>query len=109
MIEDASKVSSEMIATKIGRLAFGSVQLICGDFLTSIPDDSILMLLDLLYLFCDQKEDLNMSLTVCKHLSLARSTTEKLDNHVLLERLGLPTWPRGCCQDGGACHQVCLC
>ncbi|KAK8251011.1 hypothetical protein HDK77DRAFT_507486 [Phyllosticta capitalensis] len=63
MIEDASKVSSEMIATKIGRLAFGSVQLICGDFLTSIPDDSILMLLDLLYLFCDQKEDLNMSLT----------------------------------------------
>ncbi|KAK8166536.1 endosomal peripheral membrane protein-like protein [Phyllosticta citrichinensis] len=63
MSEAASKTASGMISTRIGRLAFGSVQLICGDFLTSIPDDSILMLLDLLYLFCDQKEDLNMSLT----------------------------------------------
>ncbi|KAK7549576.1 endosomal peripheral membrane protein-like protein [Phyllosticta citricarpa] len=61
--EAASKTASGMISTRIGRLSFGSVQLICGDFLAAIPDDSILMLLDLLYLFCDQKEDLNMSLT----------------------------------------------
>ncbi|KAB2570759.1 Armadillo-like helical [Lasiodiplodia theobromae] len=55
--------SSEMIATNLGRLAFSSVQLVCSDFLTSIPDDAIFLLLDLLYFFCDQGEDLNISLT----------------------------------------------
>lgn len=56
--------SSEMISTKLGRLSFSSVQLVCSDFLTSIPDDAIFLLLDLLYFFCDQGEDLNISLTV---------------------------------------------
>lgn len=56
--------SSEMIATKLGRLSFSSVQLVCSDFLTSIPDDAIFLLLDLLYFFCNQDEDLNISLTV---------------------------------------------
>ncbi|GME65797.1 Armadillo-like helical protein [Neofusicoccum parvum] len=55
--------SSEMIATKLGRLSFSSVQLVCSDFLTAIPDDAIFLLLDLLYFFCDQGEDLNISLT----------------------------------------------
>ncbi|KAH7054422.1 hypothetical protein B0J12DRAFT_597488 [Macrophomina phaseolina] len=55
--------SSEVIATKLGRLSFSSVQLVCSDFLTAIPDDAIFLLLDLLYFFCDQGEDLNISLT----------------------------------------------
>ncbi|KAL1622570.1 Endocytosis and vacuole integrity protein [Neofusicoccum ribis] len=55
--------SSEMIATRLGRLSFSSVQLVCSDFLTAIPDDAIFLLLDLLYFFCDQGEDLNISLT----------------------------------------------
>ncbi|GME34657.1 Armadillo-like helical protein [Neofusicoccum parvum] len=55
--------SSEMIATKLGRLSFSCVQLVCSDFLTAIPDDAIFLLLDLLYFFCDQGEDLNISLT----------------------------------------------
>ncbi|KAF2145821.1 uncharacterized protein K452DRAFT_265191 [Aplosporella prunicola CBS 121167] len=59
----SSQLSSQMISTKLGRLAFGSVQLVCSDFLASIPDDAILIFLDLLYLFCDQGEDLNISLT----------------------------------------------
>ncbi|KAF2088976.1 hypothetical protein K490DRAFT_64192 [Saccharata proteae CBS 121410] len=53
----------QLLSMKLGRLAFGSVQLVCSDFLTAIPDSALLLLLDLLYLFCDQGEDLNISLT----------------------------------------------
>lgn len=44
--------------------AFGSLQLICSDFLSSVPPSHILSLLDTLHSFSAQDQDLNISLTV---------------------------------------------
>lgn len=44
--------------------AFGSLQLICSDFLSSVPPSHILSLLDTLHSFTAQDQDLNISLTV---------------------------------------------
>ena len=46
------------------RSAFGSLQLICSDFLASVPSSHIVTLLDTMYLYCAQDLDLNISLTV---------------------------------------------
>jgi hypothetical protein len=54
----------EVISRSLARSAFGSIQLICSDFLASVPDTSLSILLDLLLRFCRQQDDLNMSLTV---------------------------------------------
>ncbi|KAL8807659.1 MAG: hypothetical protein Q9200_004595 [Gallowayella weberi] len=48
---------------KLVRSSFAILQLICSDFLTSIPDRCILMLLNTQHCFCTQSEDLNISLT----------------------------------------------
>lgn len=50
--------------SKLVRSAFGSLQLICSDFLTSVPPTHLLSLLDTLYYYCVQDQDLNISLTV---------------------------------------------
>lgn len=50
---------------KLLRTSFGPLQLICSDFLSSVPSSCLLMLLDTLYAFCSQDQDLNVSLTVC--------------------------------------------
>lgn len=44
--------------------AFGSLQLICSDFLSSVPPSHLLSLLDTLHSFSAQDQDLNISLTV---------------------------------------------
>lgn len=44
--------------------AFGSLQLICSDFLSSVPPSHVLSLLDTLHSFSAQDQDLNISLTV---------------------------------------------
>ena len=49
---------------KLTRSAFGSLQLICSDFLSSLPNACFLTLVDSLYKFCSQDDDLNISLTV---------------------------------------------
>lgn len=49
---------------KLVRSAFGSLQLICSDFLSSVPPTHLLSLLDTLYFYCVQDQDLNISLTV---------------------------------------------
>lgn len=43
--------------------SFSSLELICSDFLASLPTGCILVLIDALYAFCSQKDDLNISLT----------------------------------------------
>ncbi|KIW06739.1 uncharacterized protein PV09_02432 [Verruconis gallopava] len=53
----------EMKTIALGRSAFGSVQLICSDFLSSVPDSSLLTLIDTIHRFAAQHLDLNMSLT----------------------------------------------
>lgn len=44
--------------------SFGSLRLICSDFLMSVPHSCLLTLLDTLYAFSCQEQDLNVSLTV---------------------------------------------
>lgn len=45
------------------RPAFGSLQLICSDFLVSLPNSCLILLVDTLFKFCTQDDDLNISLT----------------------------------------------
>lgn len=52
-------------STKLIKASFGSLQLICSDFLSSLPHLCFLNLVDTLYKFCSQNDDLNVALTVC--------------------------------------------
>ncbi|KAF2401313.1 endosomal peripheral membrane protein-like protein [Trichodelitschia bisporula] len=74
-------------SVQLGRSAFNSLQLICSDFLVSVPDSSLLSLIDILYRFCSQEQDLNISLTTMTffwNLSdflYARNPTESLEDY----------------------------
>ncbi|RYP90501.1 hypothetical protein DL770_003348 [Monosporascus sp. CRB-9-2] len=50
-------------SSKLIRSAFNSLQLICSDFLSSLPNPCFLILVDTLYKFCSQHDDLNIALT----------------------------------------------
>ncbi|KAI5859296.1 hypothetical protein GGS23DRAFT_328681 [Durotheca rogersii] len=50
-------------SSKLIRSAFSSLQLICSDFLASFPGSCFLILVDTLYKFCSQDDDLNIALT----------------------------------------------
>ncbi|KAJ4393508.1 Endocytosis and vacuole integrity protein [Gnomoniopsis smithogilvyi] len=50
-------------STKLIKASFGSLQLICSDFLSSLPNSCFLNLVDTLYKFCSQDDDLNVALT----------------------------------------------
>lgn len=50
-------------STKLVRSSFGSLQLICSDFLASLPHSCFLILVDTLYKFSSQDDDLNIALT----------------------------------------------
>ena len=52
-------------SSKLLRSSFGPLQLICSDFISSVPRSCLLTLLETLYAFCSQQQDLNISLTVC--------------------------------------------
>lgn len=49
---------------KLVRPSFGSLELICSDFLGSVPEVYMRKLIDSVYYFCTQTEDFNISLTV---------------------------------------------
>ena len=57
------------------RSSFGSLQLICSDFLSSVPRSSMPQLLDTLYYFSSQESDLNISLTTA---TFFRTTSDYL-------------------------------
>ncbi|KAF2003358.1 hypothetical protein P154DRAFT_104462 [Amniculicola lignicola CBS 123094] len=65
--EDAQRENGSLpvvvISKQLARSAFGTVQLICSDFLVVVPDTSLSTLLEVLLHFCQQQDDLNMSLT----------------------------------------------
>ena len=61
---NTSRLSDRPGSTKLVHSSFGSLQLICSDFLGSVPPSSLLQLLDTLFAFSDQDQDLNISLTV---------------------------------------------
>lgn len=50
---------------KLIRPSFNSLELICSDFLASLPNSCFLLLVGTLYEFCSQNDDLNIALTVC--------------------------------------------
>lgn len=58
------KPSYVSTSSKILRSSFGPLQLICSDFTSSVPHSCGLMLLETMYAFCSQQQDLNISLTV---------------------------------------------
>ena len=51
-------------SVKLIKSSFSSLQLICSDFLASLPNACFLRLVDTLYKFCSQDDDLNVALTV---------------------------------------------
>lgn len=59
---NTTKAETEKIS-KLVKAAFGSLQLICNDFLATVPQECFIDLIDLLYYFCHQPEDLNISFT----------------------------------------------
>ena len=51
-------------SSQLVRSSFGSLQLICSDFLVSVPSTCLPMLLEITQSFCLQRDDFNISLTV---------------------------------------------
>ncbi|KAL8966447.1 MAG: hypothetical protein Q9183_003370, partial [Haloplaca sp. 2 TL-2023] len=64
-------------SAKLVRSSFASLQLICSDFLTAVPDQFSLPLIDTLYQFCSQDQDLNISLTC---VALFRNVSDHLQS-----------------------------
>ncbi|KAH7080314.1 hypothetical protein BKA63DRAFT_531267 [Paraphoma chrysanthemicola] len=52
-----------VVSRSLARSAFATVQLVCSDFMSAVPDTCLSTLLDVLLGFSCQQEDLNMSLT----------------------------------------------
>ncbi|KAK4147388.1 uncharacterized protein C8A04DRAFT_9050 [Dichotomopilus funicola] len=92
-------------AVKLIRPSFASLQLICSDFLPSLPNACFLNLVDTLYKFCSQDDELNVALTtvtffwaISDFLSAdnqAMSITEDMipdsdGDHSLVERAAQP-------------------
>lgn len=57
------------LSSKLVRSSFNSLQLICSDFVSCLPSSCFLILVDTLYNFCAQDDDLNICLTVSKYHS----------------------------------------
>ena len=56
---------------KLVRSSYDSLQLICSDYLNHVPSSCLPMLLDTLYMFSSQSQDLNISLTVSSSMRSA--------------------------------------
>ncbi|CAK7564824.1 MAG: Endocytosis and vacuole integrity protein [Sporothrix epigloea] len=64
--QPGSDSSESALVTRSNRLikpSFASLQLICSDFLSSLPNTCYLSLVNTLYKFCTQSDDLNVALT----------------------------------------------
>ena len=61
--QDLAPIASTK-SPKLVRSSFGSLQLICSDFLSCVPPVCLPVLLTTVYLFCAQQDDLNIALTV---------------------------------------------
>ncbi|KAI1498324.1 endosomal peripheral membrane protein [Biscogniauxia marginata] len=86
-------------SSKLIRSAFNSLQLVCSEFLTSLPKSCFLILVDTLYKFCSQDDDLNIALTTVtffwdlsdflsgknKSLSITSSLVGDFGDHSLVE------------------------
>ncbi|QGI78167.1 hypothetical protein CEK25_004896 [Fusarium fujikuroi] len=59
----ANPILLDTRSSRLIRSSFNSLQLICSDFLASLPNSCFLILVDNLYKFCSQDDDLNIALT----------------------------------------------
>lgn len=59
----SGRLGASQRSTRLIRTSFSSLELICSDFLTSLPTSCVLVLVDALFAFSSQKDDLNISLT----------------------------------------------
>ncbi|KAF5718904.1 MON2-like protein [Fusarium globosum] len=59
----ANPILLDTRSARLIRSSFNSLQLICSDFLASLPNSCFLILVDNLYKFCSQDDDLNIALT----------------------------------------------
>jgi hypothetical protein len=83
----------EVISRSLARSAFATVQLVCSDFMSAVPDACLSTLLELLLRFSCQHDDLNMSLTVShtRILTIVRSANSEPGYYLLLECIRFPT------------------
>lgn len=58
------RLTSELVSPELGRISFSITQLICSDFLSSLPDQAVQPLVEILFHFATQDADVNVSLTV---------------------------------------------
>ena len=63
-IEGIEPVAIRSRSSKLVRSSFGSLQLICSDFLASVPENCLPTLLTSIHSFCCQQDEFNISLTV---------------------------------------------
>lgn len=90
-----SDVKPSYVSTspKILRSSFGPLQLICSDFTSSVPHSCGLILLETMYAFCSQQQDLNISLTVslAGRAQYAETNDDFADHHIFPKRLRFST------------------
>jgi hypothetical protein len=80
-------------SSRLIRSSFNSLQLICSDFLSSLPNSCFIILVDTLYNFCTQDDDLNISLTVSEFCLISQSgLLTFIDRGVLLGSVRLHLW-----------------
>lgn len=83
-------------SSRLIRSSFNSLQLICSDFLTSLPNSCFIILVDTLYNFCTQDDDLNISLTVSRYSrslpSLLSDVLTLIDCNLLLGLIRFHFW-----------------
>jgi len=91
--EASAKITKSTRSPKLIRSSFSSLELICSDFLASLPTPCVLVLIDALFAFCGQKDDLNISLTVLILWPVIDVSVADfgVDYYFLLERLRLLT------------------
>jgi len=82
----------EVISKSLARTAFGTVQLVCSDFVAAVPDNCLSTLLELLLRFSRQQDDLNMSLTVSIILLESKLQLTVTGRYIFLECFRLPTF-----------------
>lgn len=86
---DWSHISNEFISPRLAREAFAAVQLVCSDFLGLLPTESVTSIIELLYRFMSQTEDLNLSLTTITMIwNLSDALFDGTDASAL-EKLGI--------------------
>lgn len=76
-------------SSKSLRSSFSPLQLICSDFTSSVPHSCGLTLLETMYAFCSQQQDLNISLTVSleDRAQYAETNDAFADHHLFSKRL----------------------